>query len=121
MLPWRSFQSSQPSQENRCFTMDKICCILAILLAWPAIIASASTPIVLTSFRGLQVHILPIGATIQRLIVPNEDGVAEDVVLGYDDPNRYQVHFCHKPSPRADMSYDIRMPKLRTIGHSATG
>lgn len=41
----------------------------------------------------MQAHILPIGATIQRLIVLNLDGVAEDVVLGYDDPKVYQVTF----------------------------
>ena len=39
----------------------------------------------------MQVHVLPIGATIQRLLVPNGQGVAEDVVLGFDDPTQYQV------------------------------
>ena len=48
-------------------------------------------PIILSNANGMQVHILAIGATIQRLIVPNQQGMAEDVVLGFDDPNQYQV------------------------------
>ena len=50
-------------------------------------------PIVLQNAEGMQVHILPTGATIQRLIVPNQQGVAEDVVLGFDDATQYQVRF----------------------------
>ena len=45
-----------------------------------------ATPIVLSNANNMQVHILPVGATIQRLIVLNEMGIAEDVVLGFDDP-----------------------------------
>jgi galactose mutarotase-like enzyme len=45
----------------------------------------------LRNANGLQADILPVGATIQRLIVPDRDGVAEDVVLGYDSPKHYQV------------------------------
>ena len=56
---------------------------------------SGTTPIVLSNANNMQVHILPVGATIQRLIVPNEVGVAEDVVLGFDDPAQYQVEICH--------------------------
>ena len=52
------------------------------------------TPVILSNDQGFQAHILPIGATIQRLIVPNHDGLAEDVVLGFDDPKEYQVQFC---------------------------
>ena len=48
-------------------------------------------PVILSNSKGMQVHILPIGATIQRLIVPNQHGMAEDVVLGFDDPTQYQV------------------------------
>ena len=54
---------------------------------------SGSIPIILSNSNGMQAHILPIGATIQRLIVLNSEGVAEDVVLGYDDPKVYQVPF----------------------------
>ena len=48
-------------------------------------------PHILTNSKDMQVHILPIGATIQRIIVPNAEGRAEDVVLGFDDPRQYQV------------------------------
>ena len=54
-----------------------------------------TTPIILRNANGMQVHVLPIGATIQRLIVPNGKGVAEDVVLGFDDPQQYQVRIWH--------------------------
>ena len=35
--------------------------------------------------------ILPVGAVLQRLVVPDARGVAVDVVLGYDDANVYAV------------------------------
>ena len=52
---------------------------------------SGSPPIILSNSNSMEAHTLPIGATIQRLIVPDSEGVAEDVVLGYDDPKVYQV------------------------------
>ena len=54
-----------------------------------------STPVILSNVNGMQVHILPVGAIIQRLLVPNGQGVAEDVVLGFDDPKQYQVRIWH--------------------------
>ena len=50
-------------------------------------------PIILRNANNMQVNILPTGATIQRLIVPNQQGVAEDIVLGFDDATQYQVRF----------------------------
>ena len=41
--------------------------------------------------NGMQADILPVGATIQRLLVPDKNGIAEDIVLGYDSPKHYQV------------------------------
>ncbi|CAL5219554.1 g1409 [Coccomyxa viridis] len=38
---------------------------------------------------GLEVHIRPLGAVIQRLIVPDRDGNLEDIVLGFDDMEPY--------------------------------
>lgn len=64
------------------------------LVAAAAVTATGVQPITLINAKGMQAHILPIGATVQRLIVPGQDGVAEDVVLGYDDPNVYQVDSC---------------------------
>lgn len=40
---------------------------------------------------GLEVHIRPLGAVIQRLIVPDRDGNLEDIVLGFDDMEPYAV------------------------------
>ena len=52
-------------------------------------------PIILSNSNGMSVHILPTGATVQRLIVPDEHGLAEDVVLGFDDLGQYQVRIWH--------------------------
>ena len=56
---------------------------------------SGILPIILSNDHGMQVHVLPVGATLQRVIVPNQQGVAEDVVLGFDDPSQYQVRVWH--------------------------
>ena len=69
---------------------------------------SGTTPIVLSNANNMQVHILPVGATIQRLIVPNEVGVAEDVVLGFDDPAQYQVEICHSSLTITALIYTAR-------------
>ena len=34
---------------------------------------------------GLEMHVLPTGAVIQRLFVPDKSGRHADVVLGFDD------------------------------------
>ena len=70
----------------------KDCTYALMALAVMAARTVLGTPIVLTN-NGMQVHILQIGATLQRVIVPNQDGVAEDVVLGYDDARQYEVGF----------------------------
>ena len=56
---------------------------------------SGILPIILSNDHGMQVHVLPVGATLQRVIVPNQQGVAEDIVLGFDDPTQYQVRVWH--------------------------
>ena len=77
-----------------------------------------SGPIILSNLNGMQVHILPIGATIQRLLVPNDKGVAEDVVLGFDDPTQYQVTTWHSSLTilavlhPTRLEIDIREPAL---------
>lgn len=55
------------------------------------------TPVVLRNKNGVQADILPIGATIHRLLVPDKNGQADDVVLGFDDPKTYQVHNFWRP------------------------
>jgi aldose 1-epimerase len=42
--------------------------------------------VVLGGPPGPELHLLPHGATVHRLIVTSGDGVRRDVVLGYDDP-----------------------------------
>lgn len=44
---------------------------------------------VLKNQLGMEVHIAALGATIQRMLVPDMDGKVEDVVLGFDAPNDY--------------------------------
>ena len=40
---------------------------------------------------GMEAHISPLGAVIQRLVVPDARGVLEDVVLGFDSIEPYAV------------------------------
>ncbi|CAL8463885.1 g3420 [Coccomyxa elongata] len=49
------------------------------------------TPVVLRNKNGVQADILPIGAIIHRLLVPDKNGQADDIVLGFDDPKTYQL------------------------------
>ena len=46
-------------------------------------------PRVLSTARGLEVHILPVGAAVQRLYVPDQQGKRADVVLGFDSGEDY--------------------------------
>eukprot|EP00879_Flechtneria_rotunda_P031534 GHRR01034456.1.p1 GENE.GHRR01034456.1~~GHRR01034456.1.p1 ORF type:complete len:100 (+),score=12.11 GHRR01034456.1:235-534(+) len=45
-------------------------------------------PIILTNKDGVEVHILPVGAVIQRLIIP-VNGRKIDVVLGFNKAATY--------------------------------
>ena len=89
-------------------------CIYAVLalavLTTAACNVTGLKPIILATNNGMQVHILHVGATVQRLIIPNQDGLAEDVVLGYDDPQQYQVSVSgmgppSEPTTRSHMRY----------------
>lgn len=52
-----------------------------------------------------QVHILPTGATLQRVLVPDGDtGGMVDVVLGFDDVEAYKVRLPLFPSPASQIS-----------------
>ncbi|KAF8061163.1 hypothetical protein HT031_004625 [Scenedesmus sp. PABB004] len=46
-------------------------------------------PLVLTNALGVEVHVLRVGAAIQRLIVPLPGGERRDVVLGHNRPSTY--------------------------------
>lgn len=46
---------------------------------------------VLKNKKGMEVHITPVGAAIQRLMVPDQDNHLVDVVLGFDKPSQYMT------------------------------
>lgn len=39
----------------------------------------------------MEVHILATGATIQKLLLPDRDGKLEDVVLGFEEEDKYKA------------------------------
>ena len=45
--------------------------------------------VTLTSRGGVTARVMTLGATLQSLLVPDRDGRADDVVLGYDTPAEY--------------------------------
>ncbi|KDD72948.1 hypothetical protein H632_c2703p1 [Helicosporidium sp. ATCC 50920] len=45
---------------------------------------------VLRNGRGIEVTILHVGATIQKLLVPDKHGKVVDVVLGFDNVQAYE-------------------------------
>ncbi len=51
------------------------------------------TVILRNSKRTLEAHVIPTGAIIQRLLVPDRSGNMVDVVLGYDTLEPYLVSF----------------------------
>lgn len=52
---------------------------------------------VLRNGRGVEVTILHVGATIQKLLVPDKHGKVVDVVLGFDNVQAYEVRCCQLP------------------------
>ncbi len=47
--------------------------------------------IVLRAPNGATAQVLPFGATLQSLTIPDRDGVLDDIVLGHDDVAGYQA------------------------------
>ncbi len=41
--------------------------------------------------NGMELHVLRVGAAVQRLLVPDRAGRLADVVLGYDSEAAYEV------------------------------
>ena len=52
--------------------------------------ASSPSVVRLESVSGTTVDILSTGAAIQRLIVPDRNGILKDIVLGFDDLDMYK-------------------------------
>ncbi|KAK9918686.1 hypothetical protein WJX75_005996 [Coccomyxa subellipsoidea] len=67
--------------------------IATVCLSWSANAQADTDPytaVVLRNANGVQADILPIGGTIHRLLVPDANGKADDIVLGFDDAKTYQ-------------------------------
>ncbi|KAL3151876.1 hypothetical protein ABBQ38_012837 [Trebouxia sp. C0009 RCD-2024] len=47
-------------------------------------------PFILKNHRGVEAHILPYGAVVQKLTVPDRSGRSTDVVLGFDTLTPYE-------------------------------
>ena len=45
--------------------------------------------VTLANANGISATVMTLGATLQSLIVPDRDGVLDDVVLGHDTPGEY--------------------------------
>lgn len=56
--------------------------------------------VVLKNEKGIEAHILTLGAIVQSLKVLDKEGELEDVILGFDDLEPYKViaHIASKPS-----------------------
>ncbi len=48
-------------------------------------------PFFLKNANLMEVHVIQVGASIQRIIVPDKNGFAADVVLGFDSAEQYLV------------------------------
>lgn len=46
---------------------------------------------VLRNANGMELHVLRMGAAIQRLLVPDRSGTLADVVLGLDNETAYEA------------------------------
>jgi aldose 1-epimerase len=53
--------------------------------------------VVLKNRDGVEVHITPVGASIQRFILPLGQGERRDVVLGFNKASTYAVSVCPGP------------------------
>lgn len=51
--------------------------------------AASMRRIVLKATNGVEVHLVPLGASVVQLWVPDRDGNVADVVLGFDDVQAY--------------------------------
>ena len=49
--------------------------------------------ITLKNKNGMEAVFTDVGASLQKLFVPDRNGVLRDVVLGYDDPHYYEINY----------------------------
>ena len=68
--------------------------------------------VILKSRQGFEVHILTLGAVVQKLLVPDKKGVFSDVVLGFDTLGPYKVaYFWTPPHPLHPFPGLLPVPK----------
>lgn len=67
-----------------------VCALLAVAAAICVSQAQTLDPFVLKNSNGIEAHILPYGAIVQKLIVPDQSGIPTDVVLGFDTLKPYE-------------------------------
>lgn len=62
---------------------------------------------------GIEAHILPYGAIVQKLIVPDRSGKPTDIVLGFDSLTPYQVNqsVLLLTSHAAELQFSLCMPQ----------
>lgn len=65
--------------------------IVLCLTSAPLLQAQDVNPYILTNSNGMEAHILSYGAIVQKLLVPDASGVLQDVALGFDQIQPYQV------------------------------
>ena len=89
------------ASEQRCrrvLTTFTLLSLLALLVfcsttLWPRHASTAWPPlpdaIVLRNRQGVEIHVLPTGAALHRLLLPDRDGHVADVALGMDEERAY--------------------------------
>jgi hypothetical protein len=68
-----------------------LCALTAQASLVPGKVKVTKGAVVLRNPSGMEAHILPVGACVQRLLVPDRDGKLADVMAGFDDPEEYRV------------------------------
>ena len=74
------------------------------------------TKYTLKNKNGIQVSFIDIGAVITNIIVPDRDGVFEDIALGYDKPAPYEVNLPSFGAPIGRYSNRISNAKFMLNG-----
>lgn len=79
--------------------------------------------IILRNDQGMEVHIVPLGAIIRRILMPDRQGNVQDVVLGFDSLLPYEVseitsclHCTETSYARVEFVRTSQMPCLSRSG-----
>jgi len=69
-------------------------CLIAVFL-WSTLAIDPFQQYTIVNSNGLEVKVIPFGATLTHFFVPDEKGIKRDVILGFDDPLLYRDHPIH--------------------------